>query len=136
MIEHDVGDEDYGGYEEHVGFPFMQFDKFERHLVVRCCWCKEVYPACVTHAEAEPEVFGKLHGKQGYRCAAAVFKIGDQWHVQGYYGSTMHDLCLYRFVHNDPPGGKADPVCDRCIDQQLECGNIVLVSENGYGELT
>ncbi len=89
-------------------------DRFQR--TVTCAWCGNRYrSACPSDHD---------RGLQGSHCAADVVQEDGKWFVRGGYGSDEHDMHRYVFVAN-PPNAPADPVCDECISQRQQAGDLV-----------
>lgn len=82
-----------------------------------CAWCGEAYPAL------DPErMFETL---QADGCDSTVWfdvKKGC-WMIQGHYGSNQYDTTRFKFKRN-PPNTDANPVCDRCVTDRLEQGDL------------
>jgi len=87
--------------------------RFRRN--VTCVWCGNRYRSSVP---------GDLdRGLQGSHCASDVIQKDGEWFVRGGYGSDEHDMHRYVFVAN-PPSAPADPVCDECISERLQAGDL------------
>lgn len=82
---------------------------------VTCAWCNNRYRSAVP-----PDID---RGLQGCHCASDVVHEGGQWIVRGGYGSDEHDMHRYVFIAN-PPSAPAAPVCDECISQCQEAGDL------------
>jgi hypothetical protein len=82
---------------------------------VTCAWCSNRYrSACPSDLD---------RGLQGSHCASNVVQKDGKWLVHGGYGSDEHDMHRYLFVAN-PPSAPADPVCDECISERLQAGDL------------
>lgn len=82
---------------------------------VTCVWCGNRYrSACPDDLD---------RGLQGCHCASDVVQEGGDWFVRGGYGSNEHDMHRYLFVANKP-SEPADPVCDECISERLQAGDL------------
>lgn len=82
---------------------------------VTCVWCGNRYrSACPSDLD---------RGLQGSHCASDVVQEGGNWFVRGGYGSDEHDMHRYLFVANKP-SATADPVCDECISERLQAGDL------------
>lgn len=82
---------------------------------VTCAWCANRYQsACPSDLD---------RGLQGSHCASDVVQEGGDWFVRGGYGSDAHDMHRYLFVANKP-SAPADPVCDECISERLQAGDL------------
>lgn len=79
---------------------------------VECCRCERRFD------EAYP---GGHERGQGYQCACEV--RDDR--IRGHYGSTRHDMAIYRA---DAPLGLpyGASVCDDCMDELVSVGKIKL----------
>lgn len=86
--------------------------------VVVCQWCSS------RHRVAVPD-----STTQGCDCAAAVFQRDGSWWLQGFYGSTVADLYLFKFRKNEPKE-RASVVCDECIQARIEADDLELVDDN------
>jgi hypothetical protein len=84
--------------------------------VVVCEWCRSRHRSNM----------GSL--MQGNDCAAAVWSRDGRWFLQGFYGSTVADMCLYKFVKHAPEA-PARVVCDDCIRKRIEAGDLELLDE-------
>ena len=82
---------------------------------VTCVWCGNRYRSSV------PNDLDR--GLQGSHCASDVVQKDGEWFMRGGYGSDKHDMRRYLFVVN-PPSAPADPVCDECISERLQSGNL------------
>lgn len=85
-----------------------------------CEWCAESYPAL------DPERAEET--KQALACDSTVWFDVKQacWMIQGHYGSNMYDTTRFKFKRNAPTKD-ANPVCDRCVTDRLEQGDLEAV---------
>jgi hypothetical protein len=93
--------------------PCVSVDRFPR--TVTCAWCGNRYRSSV------PDDLDR--GLQGSHCASDVVQKDGDWFVRGGYGSDEHDMHRYLFVANKP-SAPADPICDECISQRLQAGDL------------
>jgi hypothetical protein len=59
--------------------------------------------------------------------------VDGETRLVGHYGSSRHDLSVYRVVQGRMSAATfavgTDPVCDDCIDLALERGDLVYLGE-------
>lgn len=137
------------------GSALFALSRPKRHPLrpVHCAWCSYVGHDCVDGArEDDAEPYDSRQGdnvassvwqgsgkSRGLRIATSFEDIPgelhkftfatDTWYVQGHYGSGHFDMALYKFVKNFPTAS-ADPVCDTCVQQRIEAGDLELITVN------
>lgn len=92
-------------------------------LVVQCAWCGKRVLDIMPNEDGTPSA-------QGDNCTTSVGQDPDgSWYAHGHYGSTKHDMHVYKFVKNAPTV-EVDPVCDDCIDRKILDGDLTLVNDH------
>lgn len=86
--------------------------------VVVCEWCGSRHRAEFGDSET-----------QGSDCAAAVYARDGRWFLQGFYGSTVADMCVFAFVKNEPTA-PARVVCDACIQRRIDAGDLEMLDDH------
>jgi hypothetical protein len=90
--------------------------------VVVCVWC----------GSRHRTIMGS--DTQGNDCAAGVWQDEDgRWMLTGGYGSTLADMSRFVFVKNAPTA-RAAVVCDACIQQRIDAGDLELIDDNYLGD--
>lgn len=79
---------------------------------VVCQTCESVFPSIFGDPEQAGDCAAKLSGKT----------------IEGYYGSTVADGCVFEFANGVPPDAKQGVICDACISKFLEQGKLLRLS--------
>lgn len=79
---------------------------------VVCQTCESVFQAIFGDPEQAGDCAAKLSGKT----------------IEGYYGSTVADGCVFEFANGVPADAKQGVICDACISKFLEQGKLLRVS--------
>lgn len=79
---------------------------------VVCQTCESVFPSIFGDPEQAGDCAAKLSGKT----------------IEGYYGSTVADGCVFEFANGVPPEVKQGVICDACISKFLKQGKLLRLS--------
>ncbi len=104
-------------YGYHIGYANDDGTWATSRSWLSCAWCGGKHRGVISEEH-----------KQANDCASHVFCRDGVWYAVGGYGSTHHDMTLYRFVQN-VPREPADPVCDACLNVRLAGGDMVIEQE-------